>query len=225
MVERTLQERLEDTVSVLDFGAKGDGETDDTAAIQRALKQHYITVGTIPYRKTIFFPAGRYIVTGTVFIPPYASIEGEGPDRTILRTISTADTTILRTRSISGDDFLDLTLTAESTTVTSVSIKGMTFEYNPTHDYTSANTRPLIILDQTLNSDVQNCHFIGTYTGVGAVPSGQYEGIFSKGHLSRNLIIEGSTFSRLYAGFNNNDDVEDQQIKNSNFYYSLLYKN
>ena len=220
MVERTLQERLEDTVSVLDFGAKGDGITDDTAAIQRALKQHYITVGTIPYRKTIFFPAGRYIVTGTVFIPPYASIEGEGPDRTILRTISTADTTILRTRSISGNDFLDLTLTAESTTVTSVSIKGMTFEYSPSHNYTSVSTDPLVVLDQTVDSTVQNCHFLGTYTGTGSLPYSLYEGIYATGNLSKNLVVEGSTFSRLYAGFINVNNVEDHHIKNSNFYYS-----
>ena len=34
---RTLQQRLDDTVSVKAFGAQGDDSTDDTAAIQRAL--------------------------------------------------------------------------------------------------------------------------------------------------------------------------------------------
>ena len=35
-VTRTLQNKLDDVVSVRDFGAVGDGNTDDTAAINRA---------------------------------------------------------------------------------------------------------------------------------------------------------------------------------------------
>jgi len=47
---RTVQAKLRDTVSVKDFGAVGDGTTDDTAAIQAA-----ITTGS-----SIVFPAGTY---------------------------------------------------------------------------------------------------------------------------------------------------------------------
>jgi hypothetical protein len=64
-------------VSVKDFGATGDGATDDTEAILRA-------VAAAP-GKTIFFPAGRYVVTK--FIPLTASgtaLQGEGKDLTTL---------------------------------------------------------------------------------------------------------------------------------------------
>lgn len=55
---RTVQSKLRDVVSVKDFGATGDGVTDDTAAIQEAVD----TIGDIG-GGTIYFPAGTYLVS------------------------------------------------------------------------------------------------------------------------------------------------------------------
>jgi len=60
----TVQDRLRDTISVKDFGAKGDGITDDTAAIQAAIDY----VQTLANRPTIYFPVGKYITTSTLII-------------------------------------------------------------------------------------------------------------------------------------------------------------
>jgi len=58
-VTRTLQERLDDYVSVKAFGAKGDGSTDDTAAIQRALDELYCDIdkSDTRSRRQLLFPA------------------------------------------------------------------------------------------------------------------------------------------------------------------------
>jgi len=56
-VLRTLQARLRDRISVIDFGATGDGVTDDRAAIQLA-----ITAAAV-LGKTLFVPAGTYRLT------------------------------------------------------------------------------------------------------------------------------------------------------------------
>ncbi len=86
---RTLQAKLDDFVSVKDFGAKGDGETDDTDAINRALYELYCVEAFEGARKKLYMPAGRYIISEWIKVPPYASIIGEGPSSTVI--IQTAD--------------------------------------------------------------------------------------------------------------------------------------
>jgi hypothetical protein len=84
---RTLQDKLDDFVSVRDFGAKGDNITDDTAAIQRALDRPLGTAAAAaaPFtHRTIYFPAGNYVITDTIKLPPYTRIQGEGKATTTI---------------------------------------------------------------------------------------------------------------------------------------------
>lgn len=63
VINRTVESKLRDVVSVKDFGAKGDDSTNDTAAVQAALN-HSAATG-----KTIFFPAGIYRCSALVVAP------------------------------------------------------------------------------------------------------------------------------------------------------------
>ena len=53
-VHRTLNDTLSDIYSVKDFGATGDGSTDDRAAIQAAITAAQATGGTV------YIPEGEY---------------------------------------------------------------------------------------------------------------------------------------------------------------------
>lgn len=53
--QRTVRSKLQEFVSVKDFGAAGDGVTDDTAAIQAAV--------TAQQGKSLYFPSGIYVNT------------------------------------------------------------------------------------------------------------------------------------------------------------------
>ena len=55
-VNRTISQKLSDTVSVFDFGAIGNGTTDDTAAFNAAW--------TATNPKAVLAPAGSYKITG-----------------------------------------------------------------------------------------------------------------------------------------------------------------
>src|SRR5512142_905589 len=59
------------SVSALDFGAKGDGVADDTAAIQKALDA---VAGT---RGVVHLPAGSYRLSGTLHVQDYTTLMGE----------------------------------------------------------------------------------------------------------------------------------------------------
>lgn len=62
--------------SVRDFGAKGDGTTDDTAAIARAVEA--------TQNGALFFPAGRYVLTDTISIAKSNLVlRGAGPDQSV----------------------------------------------------------------------------------------------------------------------------------------------
>jgi len=72
---RTLQDRFADVVNVKDFGAKGDGVTDDTNAFNAAafacvptIQDKYAVPGGIPTAptSTIYVPVGTYNITNYV---------------------------------------------------------------------------------------------------------------------------------------------------------------
>ena len=85
-VLRTLQERLDDRVSIRSFGAMGDG-TDQTAALQRAIDELYLNAsnkGQPQSRVELILEPGEYGLTNTIYLPPYTTIRGAGANKTII---------------------------------------------------------------------------------------------------------------------------------------------
>lgn len=79
-IRRTVQDKFDDIASVRDFGAIANGVVDDTAAINRALSRVFGNdEGMYPlhHHRAIYFPSGKYRITGTINIPPYTRIYGE----------------------------------------------------------------------------------------------------------------------------------------------------
>ena len=70
-----LKDVLGPVVNVLAFGAKGDGVTDDAAAINAALASG---------AKRVYLPAGTYKVGATLLVPANVSMYGDGPGATII---------------------------------------------------------------------------------------------------------------------------------------------
>jgi len=90
-IVRSLQAQLDDAwVNVKAYGAKGDGITDDTAAINRAIEDLYTKQLTTSEnvkqaRKTIWFPSGEYLISEPMLIYPYVCLKGEAFQNTVIR--------------------------------------------------------------------------------------------------------------------------------------------
>ena len=81
-VARSLQNRLDDFVSANNFGVAGDGVTDDTVKLQAAVNALF-AVG-FDRSSVLFIPAGTYLISQPLQIPPYAQIIGAGVENTII---------------------------------------------------------------------------------------------------------------------------------------------
>jgi hypothetical protein len=77
-------------VNVKDYGAAGDGATDDTEAIRAALAAS-TTDGTAAAfaQKATYFPGGDYIISEMIECPRSAVLIGDGPDLTEIRAKNT----------------------------------------------------------------------------------------------------------------------------------------
>lgn len=113
---RNVQDRLDDRVTVTDFGAKGDDTNDDTIDLQRAIDQLFLnpnskssldTVDGIKTRVVLELPPGTFKTTSTLYIPSYTTLLGAGPDKTFINFTAT--------RTVTG------TTTDETTTVVTAS--------------------------------------------------------------------------------------------------------
>ena len=212
---RTVNDRFADVLNVRDFGAVGNGSTDDTAAIQAAL-----TAGA---GKEVWFPPGTYIVipsgvTSWLKVSSGTSVRGAGVGAT---TIKVADSTgpyhvifsgvgATLLTAVTGAAyaawtdvaFEDLTIdqnvsgNAEQVTLAAGGVQQVALSYNPTRvafrrvHFKNCGVQAVALNASTAEgNEVVDCHF--TFTNNGA---GQYDNsaVYMEGS---GWNVSGNTFS------------------------------
>ena len=151
-VNRTLQSVLDERVSVRDFGTFGDGITDDTAAILRCFQQIYVDnlyTGLTSVRRTIYFPAGTYLISRTLPIPPYATLIGDGKDNTVIVNTDT----VLQTADNNFATDISMGL-SNAVLPTSIYVSGMTLQC-------TAGSDPVVNIDSVSDMTFENVGFVG----------------------------------------------------------------
>ena len=86
ITSRILQDKLGEIISVKDFGARGNGVTNDWLALQRALSA---AAGIA----RVYIPQGLYIISQELRIPSNSYIYGAGIGTTVIKLSSTANAT------------------------------------------------------------------------------------------------------------------------------------
>tara|TARA_B110000503_G_scaffold124562_1_gene191198 strand:- start:3032 stop:4714 length:1683 start_codon:yes stop_codon:yes gene_type:complete len=179
-IKRSLQERLDDRVSVRSFGAKGDGFTDDTAALQRAIDQLFINdanKGSLQSRVTLFLEAGEYLIYDTIYIPPYATIVGEGSKKTVItQKVNKPAFITVNYSSTPGNPASDSTtdnVVGDFYQATNILMKGLTVETTAagaggpnliSADVGTPDTAKALILESCKDSVFEDIYFKGVWT-------------------------------------------------------------
>ena len=194
---RTQREKNADFISVKDFGAKGDGITDDTAAIQAAINASL----------NVFFHAGQYPTTG-IKLRTGSKLNGSGTDAVLIQKYDVNKYFgILQAQSENAsiaDNIKDIT-------VTNLTLKG-TVDVNGFNEHVH-----LVHFDGVSNVTISQCKFIG-FRG-----DGVYIGSGTSGDMERhntNVTIKDNFFD----GVNNQNrngisfiDVNGALVDNNTF--------
>jgi len=98
-VARTVGAKLNEFISVKDFGAVGDGVADDTAAIQNAVNAS----------TQVYFPAGIYKCDGIVTLDANSNLfgAGRGATRIVRNGLNSPSVGVLYAQSASSTTFID----------------------------------------------------------------------------------------------------------------------
>lgn len=87
-VQQTVQTKLEQYVSVKDFGAVGDGVTDDTAAINAAISYAATAINGAT-GMSVYFPTGTYLISSKITLPNRVGLQGANGRGSIIKPHST----------------------------------------------------------------------------------------------------------------------------------------
>lgn len=169
---RTLKDRFADVVNVKDFGAVGDGVTDDTKAIQAALDRAGV----------VFFPEGVYAKSDALCIKSDTTVIGHGA--TIKNIVGTASRWMTNGRCLAPSDMTEYDSTHD------IAIIGLTFAGN------GSDPNGSVGIGYCKNLTISGCRFINTghwhaielMSVDGATISGcQFSGYYSVGGVDSSI--------------------------------------
>jgi hypothetical protein len=149
-VATNVQAKLRQTVSVMDFGAVGDGTTDDKAAIQLAIDSG----------SAVYFPKGTYRVASVLSVP------------TDMKLFANKDATILSTITSVPASYQEIFVATVA--VSNISVQGLKFQTTQVA-FSAFGFQKLVTNLDLLDNECQGCGLITTFEGAAnALIEGNY---------------------------------------------------
>ena len=218
-ITRTLQQTLDDRVSVKAFGAVGDDSTADATAIQRALDELYSDTDQddTRARRILFFPAGIYRINTAIKIPPFAHLVGEGPDKTVIHNTG-ATNAVAVTIDDDGQAYGSIG-NSDATTPTQIQIEGLTFRNTVAYGGVS--------IDNATKVYFNNCKFQGSYAQGGADASNS-KAVTVRSTTAlpcENIVFNQCQFTKFARLVDMSQDVTNVKFLNCDFkesYYGAI---
>lgn len=154
------------TLNVMDFGAVGDGQTDDTAAFQKALDE-----AANSESQTLLAPRGNYRFEGSLNVPQGVTLKGVAEsvpahnglrDRGLPKPTDDGTTFLVVTGAGKPGDPAFLTLNTNST------LKGVCLYYPEQKDDDTPVEYPYAVAMRGKNPALLDCELLNPYRGIDA---------------------------------------------------------
>lgn len=121
----TVQSKLSESISVKDFGAVGNGIANDTVAIQSALTALRLAGGG-----ELFFPAGTYIITSSLYVGSKTRLRGVGRASLIKASASYTGTNTGVEATTNCQMLQNYNHAASTLTDEDISVEDLAFDWN-----------------------------------------------------------------------------------------------
>jgi len=216
-VIRSLQERLDERVSIFSFGVDNTGVDDVSVTLQQAIDQLFnnpATITSTSSRVILEMPAGTYKISETITIPSNATIVGNGAGKTIIEYIGSETAFVFNNDSATSiDNSEDLTQPRN------ILLKGLTIHSN-------TSNKCVLRLDAVRDSVFDDLEILGDMFAVGNstpidISTGAQGGlqfnaksalVTCQRNLFRNVRVSGFTFC-VYA----KQDIQLNTFENCSF--------
>lgn len=238
-VVRDINKKLDDFVSIRDFGIIGQGgDANESELIQNAIDRLFLdplkttnNYGTYT-AKTLYFPSGVYNIDQPILVPAYTTIVGDGIGKTIINLTSTSSHAI-QTIDADVNDIYTERVTFDTENMSSgpgqpnyIHIEKLTIQYSTSTGVTGC--LPLVSLDCSENATFRDVKFAGNHSVGDNIDIG-HSGISIRGYAgaenltvsSNNTLVDNCEFNGLYHCVISNFDIVNSVIQNSQLYNSV----
>lgn len=224
-VTLSLQNWFDQFASVLDFGAVANlsvGDTvaiaNNTLAINRALYQLYCREVNPQIRRSLFFPAGVYLVDNSINIPPYATLYGEGADNSIISLVDGGGTVAYVAQTADSLQQTGTNISAGgATTPQYITITNLGFQ-------SSDPLSSVFLVSQANNCRFQNVGFFGpNQTAPTENTNATIATDFATTSIKcEQIVFDGCVFNGTVYGVNTSQSLQGVAFTNSEF--NTLYQ-
>jgi len=217
-VVRSLQQRLDERVTVFSFGVANDGIADVTVVLQQAINQIFLnpaTVANTSSRIVLEIPAGTYKISSKIYVPCHATIIGAGINKTFIEYIGTDVAFAFVNTTATPSNPSTINTSTYNNQAQHITIKGMTI-------HTQTVNKPAMVLDAVRDSIFEDLLIQGDWNGTvndtsaGAQGGLQLNALSSLVTCQRNL-FKNVTVSGFTYGVNAKQDVLANKFENCHF--------
>lgn len=200
---RPLKDRFADVINVKDFGAIGDGVADDTEAIQNALNAAAVFKDTILedsmnyVQNCVFFPAGTYIISGTLFVGEGTTIFGASQSSSIIKATHIG----IAIQCGNTDRYYS------QINITRLSIVGNFSGDVSSYDFTTGTTVGIQFIRCVRNCSISECLIFGCSTNIQGISSWTLD--------IRNNIIQNAKAYLIHLDNGNNVRIVKNRLDKS----------